>query len=138
LNMDVQMSEAKTGTSCPSDPHRCRGVRETHDNVRRLGTGWCAGIPKGRHITSLWSSAGRNRHHFGCLHGCRYLGFVWNEIPRLPDETGAVFKVSWPADTGHYDAAQTMAVRIYPKHFVGQAQFGGPAFRGGLPSARHR
>jgi hypothetical protein len=65
------MSEAKTGTPCPSDPRRCRGVRETHDNVRRLGTGRCAGIPKGRHITPPWSSArrnglsssaGRNRH----------------------------------------------------------------------------
>jgi hypothetical protein len=35
------------------------------------------------------------------------LGFVWNEIPRPPGETGAAFKVGWPADTGHYDAAQT-------------------------------
>ena len=41
------MSEAKTGTSCPSDPRRCRGVRETHDNVRWLGTGWCAGRTSG-------------------------------------------------------------------------------------------
>ena len=53
MNMDVQMSEAKTGTSCPSDPRRCRGVRERHDNVRRLGTGARGGVQRGLRAKAL-------------------------------------------------------------------------------------